>query len=97
MDKQTRLLNLGAEIVGGDLILRQKTVGRWRHGDFFVTDEGLELLEADAAVEDAVVVSETSRAKPAKAPKPAKPAKAEAAAGEAHPEGDLGLDVGLDG
>jgi hypothetical protein len=35
----------GASCVGGDLILKHKTVGQYRNGDFQLTAEGLLLIE----------------------------------------------------
>jgi hypothetical protein len=45
MSNLERLLAKGAQVVGGDLILRHKTVGRFRNGDFLITKEGTEELQ----------------------------------------------------
>lgn len=77
MSNLDKLLERGAQVVGGDLILRHKVVGNFRNGDFYATEEGLLELET---VE--VVVKEV---------KP-KGKKAAAEAPET-PEGDVTIDV----
>jgi hypothetical protein len=70
MSNLERLLAKGAQVVGGDLILRHKTMGRFRNGDFLITPDGVDELQViDVAVEEAV--------KPAKAVKPARKRPAE--------------------
>lgn len=69
MSNVEKLLTKGAQIVGGDLILRHQVVGMFRHDDFILTPEG----EAELEIIDVVVKED----KPAKAPKAAKAAKVE--------------------
>lgn len=64
MTNLDKLLARGAQIVGGDLILRHKVMGQFRNGDFFVTEEGL--LELDVVEVVAVEVKEKPAAKKAK-------------------------------
>lgn len=45
MSNVDKLLAKGAQIVGGDLILRHQVVGKFRHGDFILTPEGEAELE----------------------------------------------------
>ena len=77
MSNLDQLLERGAQIVGGDLILRHKVVGQFRNGDFFVTEDGL--LELDTVE---VVAKEVKAPKPKKAAAPAESA-----------EGDVTIDV----
>lgn len=62
---EKNLLKMGAECVGGDLILGHQTVGMYRDGSFLLTDAGRTVL--DKLIEDAVV----AEAIPATAKKPA--------------------------
>lgn len=48
---EKKLIDLGAECVTGDLILNQKTVGRYRHGSFLISDDGLMMLQGLAEAE----------------------------------------------
>lgn len=91
MTNEQKLLALGAESVGGDLILRHKVAGRYRNGDFFVTEDGLKMLQAES-VEDATVVPAVEPA----APKQAKKAKKAEKPAEAPVEADESLLAGLD-
>lgn len=61
MSNLDKLLAKGAQVVGGDLILRHKVMGQFRHGDFFVTPEGMEELE--------ILDVEVKETKPTKAKK----------------------------
>ena len=47
MSNFEKLVALGAEVVGGDLILKHKVLGHFRNGDLSLTAEGQKLLEAD--------------------------------------------------
>lgn len=51
MSNVDKLLEKGAQIVGGDLILRHQVVGKFRHGDFILTPEG----EAELEITDVIV------------------------------------------
>ena len=42
-----KLMARGAQIAGGDVLLRHKVVGRFRDDDFYVTEDGLAELEVD--------------------------------------------------
>lgn len=79
MSNLDKLLERGAQAVGGDLILRHKVVGQFRNGDFFVTEDGLLELDTVEVV-----------AKEVKAPKAKKAVAAETAE---TPEGDVTIDV----
>lgn len=91
MTNEQKLLALGAECVGGDLILHHKVLGRYRNGDFFITEDGLKMLQAES-VEDATVVSATESV----APKQTKKAKKTEKPAEAPVEADEPLLAGLD-
>lgn len=61
---EQKLIDLGAECVTGDLILNQKTVGRYRHGSFLISDDGLMMLQGLAEAEaGGVEVVEAPKAK----------------------------------
>lgn len=64
MSNVEKLLAKGAQIVGGDLILRHQVLGMFRHDDFILTPEG----EAELEVTD-VEVKEVKPAKAARAKK----------------------------
>lgn len=80
MSNLDKLIERGAQAVGGDLILRHKVVGQFRNGDFFVTEDGLLELDTVEVV-----------AKEVKAPK-GKKAAAEAPA-ETATDGDVTIEV----
>lgn len=80
MNNLERLLEKGAQAVGGDLILRHKVMGQFRNGDFFVSEDGL--LELD--------VVDIIDAKEVKTPKAAKAKKVEAPAAA---DGDVTIEV----
>jgi hypothetical protein len=63
MSNLDKLLEKGAQVVGGDLILRHKVMGQFRNGDFFVTPEGMNELEiVDVVVaQDVTVVKEVKK------------------------------------
>jgi hypothetical protein len=63
MSNLDKLLEKGAQVVGGDLILRHKVMGQFRNGDFFVTPEGMEELDIiDVVVaKDVTVVKEVKK------------------------------------
>jgi hypothetical protein len=46
-DNVNLFLARGAECVGGDLILKNKTLGRFRDGEFQITDEGRAELDVE--------------------------------------------------
>lgn len=50
MSNLDKLIERGAQAVGGDLILRHKLVGQFRNGDFYATEEGLLELEIEEVV-----------------------------------------------
>jgi hypothetical protein len=86
-----RLRELGADCVCGDLILDRVTVGHYRNGQFVVTPEGAEVLEADKAKPAAkpAAAPAPAQTKPAtRAPRAAKDKPAEAPA----PAADAGTD-----
>lgn len=45
MSDADKLIEKGAQVVGGDLILRHQLVGQFRHGEFILTPEGQAELE----------------------------------------------------
>jgi hypothetical protein len=63
MSNLDKLLEKGAQVVGGDLILRHKVMGQFRNGDFFVTPEGMAELDIiDVVVaQDVTVVKEVKK------------------------------------
>lgn len=68
MSNVEKLLAKGAQIVGGDLILRHQVVGMFRHDDFILTPEG----EAELEIID-VVVKEERKPRPKKVESAATP------------------------
>ena len=80
MSNADKLIAVGAQVVGGDLIYKHKVLGHFRNGDLHLTDEGQKMLEIDDVVvkED---VPKTTR--PAR-----RTAKAAAPAAEPTPEAD---------
>lgn len=81
----------GAECVAGDLILNRVVVGRYRNGQFILTDEGA-MMELPTAEDEAGPAA----AAPAAALKPpAKRRQVKAAAGTA-PEAAGALELDLD-
>lgn len=81
------LIARGAECVTGDLVLRNKVVGRYRDGNFYITPEGTAELEVEEV--------EAREVKP-KAPKAPKAAKAAKAAKEADAAEDAAADPAAD-
>jgi hypothetical protein len=63
MSSLDRLLEKGAQVVAGDLILRHKVMGRFRNGVFVVTPEGEQELE----ITDVPEVREVKKTRPKKA------------------------------
>lgn len=52
MSHLEKLLAKGCQVVGGDLILRHKTMGRFRNGDFLITPDGvaeLQIIDVEVA------------------------------------------------
>ena len=75
------LTELGAECVGGDLILNRVVVGMYRHGQFILTPEGQAVVDenvVDAVVTEAPAARVARKARSADAAKA--PAEAEAPA-----------------
>lgn len=68
MSNVEKLLAKGAQIVGGDLILRHQVVGMFRYDDFILTPEG----EAELEVTD-VEVKEVKKPRAKKAESEATP------------------------
>jgi len=62
MSNVEQLLAKGAQIVGGDLILRHKVLGMFRHDDFILTPEG----EAELEITDVEVKEVKKSTKKAK-------------------------------
>jgi hypothetical protein len=63
---EKKLLDAGAETVCGDLILGGKIVGRYRHDQFHITEDGLALVArmdeaADGGVQEVSVARKTAR------------------------------------
>ena len=50
MSNFEKLSAMGADVVGGDLLLKHKVLGRFRDGDLQLTEEGLKMLEIDDVV-----------------------------------------------
>lgn len=73
-----KLISMGAECVGGDLILNRQVVGIYRNGQFIITPEGAEVIERVVDIE-AVEVQEPAPVVRARG-------KAKAAAAEPAPE-----------
>jgi hypothetical protein len=67
-----RLKAMGAQCIGGDLILNRQTVGMLRHGQCIVTPEGAELLARPVAAPAAPVAAQPPAEAPAPAPAAAK-------------------------
>lgn len=64
MSNADKLIEMGASSVGGSLIYKNKLMGNVVNGDLQLTDEGKAMLAAD--ISDAVIKSETKKAKKAK-------------------------------
>lgn len=79
MSNFEKLTAMGADVVGGDLILKHKVLGHFRNGDLHLTEEGQKMV----AVDD-VVVKEDAPAAPAAKPA-AKAAPRRRAAAETKP------------
>ena len=69
MDKVEQLIAKGAQIVGGDLVLRNKAMGQFRMGNFLMTPEG----EAELAITDVEVKEAGTRKPRARKDEPAAP------------------------
>jgi hypothetical protein len=50
MSNFEKLTAMGADVVGGDLLLKHKVLGRFRDGDLQLTEDGLKMLEIDDVV-----------------------------------------------
>lgn len=50
MSNLDKLLERGAQVVGGDLILRHKVMGQFRNGEFYASEDGLLELEVEEVV-----------------------------------------------
>lgn len=65
MSNAEKLIAKGAQIVGGDLILRHQVVGMYRYDDFILTPEGQAELEITDV--DVVEVKEVKKPRAKKA------------------------------
>ena len=61
MSSFEKLTAMGADVVGGDLILKHKVLGHFRNGDLHLTEEGQKMV----AVDDVVAKEDAPAAKPA--------------------------------
>lgn len=70
MSNFDKLTAMGADIVGGDLLLKHKVLGHFRNGDLVLTEEGVKMLAVDDVVakEDTPKVSKARKAKAEQAP-----------------------------
>jgi hypothetical protein len=57
MSTLDKLVAMGAQAVGGDLVLKHKSMGQFRNGEFYPSAEGLAMAEID----DAVIKTETTK------------------------------------
>ena len=73
------LIARGAQCVTGDLILKNKVVGKYRNGAFFISDDGLAELEIDDVVVKEVAGAPTKATRASKAKAVEKPTKDEPA------------------
>lgn len=65
MSNVDKLVSLGAECVGGDLIYKHKVMGSFRNGDFTLSADGKALLDMDITdVEVKEVKPKKAKAKP---------------------------------
>lgn len=87
------LLDRGAEAVGGDLIFRGKSMGKFRNGEFVPSEDGL----AEGEIDEAQVKVVTA-AKPEKKGRGKKESAPEVQETEVEPVADLSDDplAGLD-
>jgi hypothetical protein len=67
MSTLDKLIAMGATAVGGDLILKHKSMGQFRNGEFYPSIDGLAMAEID----DAVIKTETVKTSRKKAAEPA--------------------------
>lgn len=69
MSQEQTLIDRGAEICCGDLIFKGKTLGRYRNGQFQITEDGLAELEVvDVAVVEVPAPKRKAKADPAPEP-----------------------------
>ena len=68
MSNADKLIAVGAQVVGGDLIWKHKVLGHFRNGDFTITEEGQKVLAQD--IEDDEVKETKPKARKAKAAEP---------------------------
>lgn len=66
MSTLDKLIAMGATAVGGDLILKHKSMGQFRNGEFYPSIDGLAMAEID----DAVIKTETTKTTRKKAAEP---------------------------
>lgn len=66
MSTLDKLIAMGAQAVGGDLILKHKSMGQFRNGEFYPSLDGLAMAEID----DAVIKTETVKTSRKKAAEP---------------------------
>lgn len=65
MSNADKLIAIGAQVVGGDLIWKHKVLGHFRDGDFTLTDDGKKVLDQD--IEDVEVKETKPKVRKAKA------------------------------
>jgi hypothetical protein len=66
MSTLDKLIAMGATAVGGDLVLKHKSMGQFRNGEFYPSIDGLAMAEID----DAVIKTETVKTSRKKAAEP---------------------------
>lgn len=64
MSNADKLIAVGAQVVGGDLIWKHKVLGHFRDGDFTLTEDGKKVLAQD--IEDVEVKETKPKSKKAK-------------------------------
>jgi hypothetical protein len=68
MSNADKLIAVGAQVVGGDMIWKHKVLGHFRNGDFSITEEGQKVLAQD--IEEAEVKETKPKSRKAKATEP---------------------------
>lgn len=64
MSNLDKLIAVGAQCVGGDLLWKHKVLGSFRNGDFHISAAGEQVLAQD--ITDVEVKAEVTKAKPAR-------------------------------
>lgn len=95
MSNFEKLTAMGADVVGGDLILKHKVLGHFRNGDLHLTEEGQKMVAVDDVVakEDAPAAP---AAKPAAKAAPRRRAAAETKPVEALPQPETEPELEID-